>query len=400
MPDLTLTPRVLIINESRIVRTAFGRHLQGNYAYCEAVDGDAGWRMLLNDRSIHLVIADIAMPLLDGYNFLLQVRSSNLPHIRAMPILMVCGDDEMARERVRTLGDVGFITRDIGSAALLARIGPLIKTTTANAAATESAEKPTISAIDITPHTPPPPAQNNLLTRRYIEQQAAQALSKAMRQDSQVSVMMVGLNRLSMLRGTYGDEAVAQLQQHLAQILAETMRRQESFGHYEDDRLAIVLPDTSVPSCEAYAERLRTTLKTAKIALYGEQVLELSLSIGIANSPIDNVASAGALLELANDRLQNAWKVHEQQSIAGDGNLSIPLTRPTPTLEQALHLLRAGDEEALTPHLVELGKRLLPLFYFFADKAKLQFPMIDIERRLVELEHEQSEDDDSNELSF
>lgn len=388
MENLTLPTRILIVNESRIIRATLAKHLHEHYQFCEEADGEAGWKTLLADHSIQLVIAALTMPLLDGYNFLARIRSSSLTHIRDIPVLMISGDDEAARERVSTLGGVGFITKGIGSAALLTRIDPLVKT----AAATQNPGGDTVKnqAQDPLPKNIEPQVQNpqiNLFTRKYIELQTAQAMSKAMRQDSQISVMMVSLDRLTELREAYGDEVLEQLQLHLTKILTNTIRRQESFGHYGDNQLAIVLPDTSGPNCESYAERLREALKASNIALYGQR-LNLSISTGVANSPVDSVASAGALLELASERLQRTQRSAENQTTKPAGSTGVSPGQPAPTLEQALNLLRTGHEDLLVPHLDKLGKRMLPLLYFLAEKLSLRLPMVDIERRLLELERE------------
>ncbi len=388
MENLTLPTRILIVNASRIIRATLAKHLHEHYQLCEEADGEAGWKTLLADHAIQLVIADLTMPLLDGYSFLTRVRSSPLTHIRDIPVLMISGDDETARERVSAFSGVGFITKGIGSAALLTRIDPLIKTATQNPVGDQlTNQAPAPPPENIEPQVQNP--QPNLFTRKYIELQTAQAMSKAMLQDSQISVMMVSLNQIIELREAYGDEVLEQLQLHLTKILANTISQQESFGHYGDNQLAIVLPDTSGPNCESYAERLREALKASNIALHGQH-LNLSISIGVANSPVDSVTSAGALLELASKRLKRTQQSAENQTAnhAGLAETAASPGQPVPTLEQALNLLRTGHEDLLVPHLDQLGKRILPLLYFLAEKLSLQLPMVNLERRLLELERE------------
>ena len=76
-------PRVLIIDDSRMVRASIIRHVRGRFEVREEADGEAGWQTLLVDPTIQAVITDIGMPRLDGYGLLERMRSSRLltaPH--------------------------------------------------------------------------------------------------------------------------------------------------------------------------------------------------------------------------------------------------------------------------------------------------------------------------------
>ena len=69
-------PRVLIIDDSRMVRASIIRHVRDRFDVREEADGEAGWRTLLVDPTIQAVITDIGMPNLDGYGLLERIRSS------------------------------------------------------------------------------------------------------------------------------------------------------------------------------------------------------------------------------------------------------------------------------------------------------------------------------------
>ena len=63
-------PRVLIVDDSRIVRASIVKHIKGAYDFREESDGEMGWQTLLLDPSIQVVISDIGMPKLDGFGLL------------------------------------------------------------------------------------------------------------------------------------------------------------------------------------------------------------------------------------------------------------------------------------------------------------------------------------------
>lgn len=45
-------PRILIVDDSRIVRATVRKHLAENYGMIEEADGEAGWRRLLADETV------------------------------------------------------------------------------------------------------------------------------------------------------------------------------------------------------------------------------------------------------------------------------------------------------------------------------------------------------------
>ena len=66
MSDL---PRVLIVDDSRMVRTSLARHLKGIYEVREEGDGEAAWQTLVLDHTIAAVISDLQMPVLMALDF-------------------------------------------------------------------------------------------------------------------------------------------------------------------------------------------------------------------------------------------------------------------------------------------------------------------------------------------
>ena len=126
-------------------------------------------------------------------------------------------------------------------------------------------------------------------------------------------------------------------------------------------------------------------VEMAKLAVRGE-IVALTVSIGLASMPNDKVPSAGALLDLAGERMQKA--VAEGGNRTEAGGVS-PATRPI-SLNQALEFLGAGRVEPVVPHLPALLERLLPMLRLMDKELGLALPMAEIERRLSERESQKN----------
>ena len=75
-------PRVLIVDDSKAVRSAVAKVIRSSFDTSEAADGEAGWAAIERDPSIVVVISDLGMPGLDGFGLLQRIRSSTSPRIR------------------------------------------------------------------------------------------------------------------------------------------------------------------------------------------------------------------------------------------------------------------------------------------------------------------------------
>ena len=86
-------PRILVVDDSRMVRASIVKHIRGRFEAREEPDGEAAWEALLVDPAIEIVLTDIGMPRLDGYGLLERLRASKLPRVRDLPVVIISGDE-------------------------------------------------------------------------------------------------------------------------------------------------------------------------------------------------------------------------------------------------------------------------------------------------------------------
>ena len=370
MENHTQLPRILIVDESRMVRAMIGKHIRDHYDYREEADGEAAWQVLVLDHSVELVICSLSLPVLDGNGLLVRVRSSRLTRLAQMPMLMISGDNDEALERAKGHGATDFISRGTGGTELLARIDSSLKLAQAQSQLKENLEQ----------HVQNP--ETGLFTRKYVELQAAQGMSHAMRHDSEVSAMVVCFDNIGALREEHGIDVVKQLQQRFITMLASKIRKEDSLGHYLGSQLVVISPGTPYPACESFGNRLREAIHVANIAAHGQR-LNLSVSVGVSNSPVDGVTSAGALIELAGARLKSAQQAGGNRVIACAASQA-PVVALAPRIDLAIALAKSGHESELLPHLAALGSQVLPLLKLLDREYRLGLPLAEIEKKLLD----------------
>jgi len=92
--------KILVVDDEITIRTLLVRFLSTKYEVYAKNDGMEGLNWLQDGNIPDLMIVDLEMPNIDGYEFIKNVRSSGL--FNDIPLMMLSGVDSSA-ERVKCL---------------------------------------------------------------------------------------------------------------------------------------------------------------------------------------------------------------------------------------------------------------------------------------------------------
>jgi CheY-like chemotaxis protein len=139
MPDFNTVPSmlrsVLIADEDAAFRKYLAMPLAAQgFTIHEAADGAAAWQLAVQNRP-WMILADISMPELDGFEFCRRVRSH--PMLSRLPLLFISGSDKYKdRYRALQIGADDFLSKSMPVRELLMRI-QLLMTRYSDLAASE-----------------------------------------------------------------------------------------------------------------------------------------------------------------------------------------------------------------------------------------------------------------------
>lgn len=112
---------ILIVDDEPANLAVLTQILQANYRVRAARSGEQALRIATTPPRPDLVLLDIMMPDMDGYNVLAELRKH--PEGKAMPVLFVTAlSDEVSEERGLELGAVDYLTKPVKPAIVLARV--------------------------------------------------------------------------------------------------------------------------------------------------------------------------------------------------------------------------------------------------------------------------------------
>jgi PleD family two-component response regulator len=120
--------RVLVVDDNRINRLKLTRALdKEDYDLSEASGGQEALDML-RSQVFHLVLLDILMPDVDGFQVLAQMQSDG--QLRGIPVIMVSAVEEQEDvDRCLKMGAVDYISKPFDAEALKDRVRASLENT-------------------------------------------------------------------------------------------------------------------------------------------------------------------------------------------------------------------------------------------------------------------------------
>lgn len=409
------TPRVLVVDDSAMIRHAIQKMLKTDFDLVLAEDGEAGWDKLAADPQIKVLITDIEMPKLDGYAFICRIRAADDPRIRDLPVITITGaEDDETKTRAYACGATDFITKPLNPSQLQARVHAYmeqdrVELEETTKVADEQGADPLTQAAG----------------RRQFLQRSSEELAAALRNGGELSLVRVDIDHIKRLYQQHGDDAVDQALVWLVQILAQAAGNGALVGRLRGTEFAILAPGTDRTQAVALCEAVLRTMAKRPYKHAGTS-LGLTASMGLVTLSLDRRDTFDGLLQLAEQRLNRARAEGGNQvsvSVIGETLpqaeeliLAAPALEPEdaasvgdiPALaeveelsvaeleelvkreisqakargdecaftdlvgvDKAVQLLAQGQGRKLEPVLAELVKQVLPLLELFNERERL-----------------------------
>jgi two-component system chemotaxis response regulator CheY len=122
---MTDSKSILIADDSSSVRRHLRQALEpAGFEILEAENGERGLA-IARERSLHLIIVDINMPIMDGFEMITGVRA--LKEHRTTPIFVLTTESgAAAARRAKTAGATAWIVKPIGADAIVAGVRKML----------------------------------------------------------------------------------------------------------------------------------------------------------------------------------------------------------------------------------------------------------------------------------
>jgi diguanylate cyclase (GGDEF)-like protein len=142
-----------------------------------------------------------------------------------------------------------------------------------------------------------------LFNHRYLQEKTAELISRAGKNDDELTVLLIDLDKFKLLNDTYGHVVGDRFLQHTSGLLRRAVHLDGFVGRYGGDEFLIVLPHVNATKAQPIMGRIRALLTEERFSPHPlVDPLPISFSMGLAAFPF-NGSNAKELIAFADAAL-------------------------------------------------------------------------------------------------
>ncbi|HEX7025819.1 MAG TPA: diguanylate cyclase [Gammaproteobacteria bacterium] len=361
---MTEKMRVLVVDDSKVVRKAFSRILGEEYDLVEAENGEDAWDILNQDEEICAVFTDLNMPHLDGQGLVTRIRTSEDKEIKALPVILVtaAGDDTGTTKAALTAGATDYVLKPFDSVFLKSKAQAYVK--------------PRDKALSETKLAMLDPL-TRLANKTYFHERGQQEVSAANRHKAEMALVLISIDNYMQLAEQTDNKLLRGIVRKVGTYISSEVRLEDTVARVDKDRFALLLMDTGLRGSIELAGRLKERVRQKTIR-HKEKTFKITISVGISALPPE-VNRTFDILMMEADR-------HLREAVSKGGDSIVPSKSGDEQnrkekigggvvsfLDDAMAVLAKRDEKLSPEQAREVIRYLLPILDYCDGILKLGF---------------------------
>ncbi len=258
--------RVLVVDDSNMVRTALRAILTGpglGAQVVDAQDGASALRAVLA-QELDAVLCDVTMPGMDGLTFLRAVRQHRTR--LELPVLMLTSlNSQQDRVMGLRLGASDYITKPPDPVELIARTELHVQMARLSRQLTFFAERDVMTGLH---------------NRRVFLERLGQELQRSVRSGEPPALLVLDVDHFKRINDTHGHPVGDAVLKDLAAAMVPVVRPYDTVGRLGGEEFGVLLPGANTQGATAVAQRVREAIKAASLG--GLPAGAVTVSIGLA----------------------------------------------------------------------------------------------------------------------
>jgi diguanylate cyclase (GGDEF)-like protein len=284
-------PKLLVVDDQPINIQVMHQLFGGDYQVFMATSG-AQALSICQANPPDLVLLDIVMPGMDGFEVCSQLKSNDATC--NIPIIFVTAHTDAAQEtHGLSLGAVDFIAKPVNPAVVRARV----KTHLTLKFQSDLLRK--LVFLD---------GLSGVFNRRYFDQQLSVEWSRSARSGLPLSAIMIDVDYFKLFNDRYGHQSGDDCLRQIAVTLKACLKRPADLvARYGGEEFACILPDTAFADAMCLAVDLERRIRALSIPHVSSGLAGVvTISVGVATRTAGSSLEAAALVRLADTELYNA----------------------------------------------------------------------------------------------
>ena len=267
---LAATPRkarLLVVDDQPIHLQVLYRALSGDHQLFMATSGAQALKVV-REQTPDLVLLDVVMPDMDGFEVLQQLKSN--PETAAIPVIFVTahGGDEIETQCLHA-GAVDFIPKPVNPSVVRARVKTHLTLKFQSDFLRDMAFLDGLTGVS---------------NRRQFDERLPVEWGRAQRHGSALTLIMLDVDSFKAYNDHYGHQQGDACLRRVGEALRLNVRRAgELVARYGGEEFVVVMPGATVEQALQMAEAVRVAVWDARIAHVASPVApELTVSLGVA----------------------------------------------------------------------------------------------------------------------
>ena len=272
--------RVLMVEDSRLSLEVYSQRLERRgYIVATAASAEEA-RGRLDEAQPDIVLLDVFMPKVSGFEFLRELRSA--PRTSTTPVILISAlsDTKHIVEGLE-LGANDYVTKPIVMPILTARMEALLR----------SAEL--VRRLEVQTELLSKLAAFDDLTgaynRRSMFHNLEAELSRCKRYGRSVSLLLLDIDHFKRVNDSHGHLVGDQALRWIVSVMQAELRAMDILCRYGGEEFCAILPETNHPGATRAAERLRAAVERSK---FEYESVKLSLTVSVGGASWSNAAGS------------------------------------------------------------------------------------------------------------
>jgi two-component system cell cycle response regulator len=299
---------ILLVDDEPVSRTLFRTALKdGKYAFIEAQGGQEALSVLCSNK-IDLIILDIMMPDMSGFELLDRINSN--PACKNIPVIVTSAlNDFSSVEKALAAGAQDYVCKPFKQKEARIQLFLKVRNLLTMKNVIDSLELKLKNAQLLTSLDD----VTSLFNYRYFKERLHAEFARSQRYHRPLALIMIDLDNLKAINDEFGHPAGTILISMVGSIIEKQCRATDIPVRYGGDEFCLIVPESNLAEAVVLAERLRAQIESFGAGLDFEGT-PITASIGIVTQQhADLLQNDEAFLQAADDACYEAKKSGKNQ---------------------------------------------------------------------------------------
>ncbi len=298
--------KILIVDDSPTIRAALTSLLERmGHTVIEAEDGEKGLQLYKSERP-GLVLIDVVMPVMDGYEAARHMRGSS-PDEWTPIIFLSSKEADQDLDRAIEAGGDDYLVKPVSFVVLNAKIRAMHRIETMRGRLLEMSRELSVANRELEKLTRQD-GLTGIANRRYLDSYLLTEVRRAVREPQPVSMILADVDYFKAFNDYYGHQAGDDCLRQVATALSSANRRPaDLLARYGGEEFAMVLPGTTLEGAVDVAKLVSSAISGLAIEHARSGIsANVTLSQGVASLVPRKETSPEELVKLADQALYQA----------------------------------------------------------------------------------------------